>query len=193
MNNENIKLKNRELLSNEWYKLEKVSYDFKNKHGNWEEHVREVLDRGNASAVLLYNTTTKKVLLTKQFRLPTYINGNEDGMLTEVCAGLLDKDNPEDCIRREILEETGYQVNEVKKRFESYMSPGGITEMIHFFTAEYNEDMKINEGGGLEEEQEQIEVLEMDFEEAYAQIASGEMKDAKTIMLLQYAKINNFI
>ena len=111
-------------------------------------------------------------------------------MMIETCAGLLDKDNPEECIRRETEEETGYKISSVEKVFEVYMSPGSVTEIVYFFTAEYSKSMKVNEGGGIEEEQENIEVLELDFEEAYHMIASGDIKDAKTIMLLQYAKIN---
>jgi nudix-type nucleoside diphosphatase (YffH/AdpP family) len=113
--------------------------------------------------------------------------------MIECCAGLLDKDNAEDCIRKETLEETGYQINNVRKLFEAYMSPGAVTEILYFFVAEYNKDMKINEGGGLEHEQEDIEVLELNFEDAYNMISSGDIKDAKTIMLLQYAKINNLV
>jgi nudix-type nucleoside diphosphatase (YffH/AdpP family) len=118
------------------------------------------------------------------------VNGNATGMMIETCAGLLDKDNPEECIRRETEEETGYKISSVEKVFEVYMSPGSVTEIVYFFTAEYSKSMKVNEGGGIEEEQENIEVLELDFEEAYHMIASGDIKDAKTIMLLQYAKIN---
>jgi len=138
----------------------------------------------------LYNKERKTVILTRQFRLPTYINGNESGMLIETCAGLLDTDNAEDCIRRETEEETGYKVSSVKKIFEAYMSPGSVTEVLYFFTAEYSKNMKVNEGGGVDEH-EDIEVMELDFEKAYGQINTGEIKDGKTIMLLQYAKLNN--
>jgi len=142
---------------------------------------------------LLNNKNTKTVILTRQFRLPPYVNGNETGMMIEACAGLLDKDNAEECIRRETEEETGYKISAVKKLFEVYMSPGSVTEIVHFFAAEYTKDMKVNEGGGVAEEQENIEVLEFDFDKAYNMIASAEIKDAKTIMLLQYAKINELI
>ena len=133
------------------------------------------------------------MILTQQFRLPTFINGNDTGMLIEACAGLLDKDNPEDCIRRETEEETGYKVTEVRKIFEAYMSPGSVTEILYFFVAAYSSDMKIHEGGGIEHEQENIEVLEIAFDAAMNMIETGEIKDAKTIMLLQYAKLNNLV
>ena len=193
MKNDKIKIRSTELLSDNWYTLNKVTYDYQKKDGEWETHSREAYDRGNGATILLYNTKNKTVVLTKQFRLPTYINGNDSGILIEACAGLLDENNPEDCIRKETEEETGYRVSKVKKIFEAYMSPGSVTEILHFFVAEYKEDMKVGEGGGLEEEQENIEVLELPFNEAYHMIASGEIKDSKTIMLLQYAKIHNLI
>jgi len=156
-------------------------------------HSRETYDRGNGAAILLYNKQSRTVILTRQFRLPTYVNGNTDGMLIEACAGLLDKDRPEDAIRRETEEETGYKIAEVQKVFEAYMSPGSVTEMLYFFIAEYSSAMKVNEGGGLEEEQENIEVLEMPIEAAMQMIESGHIKDGKTIMLLQYIKLRNIL
>jgi len=141
----------------------------------------------------LYNSENRTVILTRQFRLPTYINGNESGMMIEACAGLLDADNPEDCIKKETEEETGYLVSRVRKIFEAYMSPGSVTEILHFFVAEYTKEMKVSAGGGLADEQENIEVLELDFDEALGMISKGEIKDAKTMMLLQYAKIHNLI
>lgn len=191
--NDKIKITQTELLSDNWYTLNKVTYEYQRKDGNWETHSRESYDRGNGATILLYNSTTKKIILTRQFRLPTYLNGNENGMLIESCAGLLDKDNAEDCIRKETEEETGYRVSKVRKIFESYMSPGSVTEILYFFIAEYDKEMKVNEGGGLEEEQENIEVLELDFDNAFNMIYTGEIKDGKTIMLLQYAKIHNLI
>ena len=188
-----IKIKETELLSDNWYTLNKVTYDYQKKNGEWETHSREAYDRGNGATILLYNKNNKTVILTRQFRLPTFVNGNESGMLIEACAGLLDKDNAEDCIRKETEEETGYKITKVQKIFESYMSPGSVTEILYFFVAAYDNDMKVSEGGGLEEEQENIEVLELDFEEAYNMIYTGEIKDGKTIMLLQYAKIHNLI
>ena len=125
--------------------------------------------------------------------MPTYVNGNEDGMMIEVCAGLLDGDRPEDCIKKEVEEETGYKVENVQKVLEAYMSPGSVTELLYLFIGEYTEDMKIGEGGGVEDESENIEVLEMDFTNALKLIKSGEIKDSKTIMLLHYAQINKLI
>ena len=148
---------------------------------------------GGMATILLYNKAQQTVILTRQFRLPTYINGNDDGMLIETCAGLLDRDNPETAIKRETEEETGYQIKEVKKVFEAYMSPGSVTEILYFFVAEYTKDMKVSTGGGHHDEQENIEVLETDFNEALHMIATGEIKDGKTIMLLQYAQINNLL
>lgn len=188
-----IKITKNELLSDNWYILKKITYDYQKKDGQWETQVREAYDRGNGATILLYNKNNKTVILTRQFRMPTYLNGNESGMMIEACAGLLDKDNAEDCIKKEIEEETGYLVSDVHKIFEVYMSPGSVTEIIHFFIGEYTREMKINDGGGLAHEQENIEVLEYAFDDAYKMIASGEIKDAKTIMLLQYAKIHNLI
>ena len=149
------------LLSDNWYRLHKYRYDYRRPDGEWETQEREAYDRGNGATVLLYNPLQKTVILTRQFRLPTYINGNEDGLLIESCAGLLDQDNAEDCIRREAEEETGYQIDQVQKVFEAYMSPGSVTELVYFFVAEYSETMKISAGGGLAHEQENIEVLEI--------------------------------
>ncbi|MBQ4821942.1 GDP-mannose pyrophosphatase NudK [Aquimarina sp. MMG016] len=191
--NDRIKILKTELLSDNWYTLNKVTYNYQKKDGQWETHSREAYDRGNGATILLYNTKNKKVILTNQFRLPTYVNGNPTGMLIESFAGLLDKDNAQDCIRKETEEETGYKVSKVKKIFESYMSPGSVTEIVYFFVAEYDKEMKVSQGGGLAEEQENIEVIELDFDKAFNMIYTGEIKDGKTIMLLQYAKIHNLI
>jgi GDP-mannose pyrophosphatase NudK len=193
MGNDRINIKTTELLSDNWYKLYKVTYEYRRKDGKWETHSREAYDRGNGATILLYNKAEKTVILTRQFRLPTFVNGNPDGMLIETCAGLLDKDQPEDCIRKETEEETGYKIGEVRKVFDAYMSPGSVTEILHFFIAEYDKEMKVGDGGGLQEEQENIEVLELHFEKAFNMINTGEIKDAKTIMLLQYVKINSLI
>ena len=193
MNNPNVTITNTEILSKNWYILKKVTFDFKKKDGSVITQVREAYDRGNGAVIFLYNKQTKNIILTSQFRLPSYLNNNETGMLIEACAGLLDEDNPEDCIKRETEEETGYKISDVKKIFEAYMSPGSVTEILHFFIAEYSKDMKVNEGGGAEGEEENIEVLELPFNKAYEMIGSGEIKDAKTVMLLQYAKINSLL
>lgn len=190
MNNPKITIQKTELLSDNWYILNKVTYDYQEEDKKVETHIREVYDRGNGAAILLYNPIQKTVILTRQFRLPSYLNGNKTGMMIEVCAGLLDKDHPEQCIIRETEEETGYRITAVKKVMETFMSPGAVTEILYLFVGEYDETMKVHEGGGLDAEQEHIEVMEMPFDEAYAMIATGEIKDAKTVMLLQYAKIN---
>ena len=187
--NPKVKINEVKTLSNNWYTLRKYNFDYQLADESWETQEREAYDRGNGAAILLYNQTQKTVILTRQFRLPTYVNGNASGMLIEACAGLLDEDNPEDCIRRETEEETGYQVQDVEKVMEAYMSPGSVTEILYFFIAAYSKEMKIHEGGGVAEEHENIEVLELPFTEAYGMIQSGEIKDAKTIMLLQYLKL----
>lgn len=193
MPNPKYKIQKTELLSDNWYILNKVTVDYEKKDGSWDTQVREVYDRGNGAAILLYNKAKGTVILTKQFRLPTYLNGNKSGLMIEVCAGLLDEDDPEACIIREAEEETGYRLHSVKKVFEAYMSPGAITEILHYFIAEYDSSMKVSAGGGLANEHEEIDVIEIPFDQAYVMIESGEMKDAKTILLLQYAKIHNLV
>ena len=190
MKNPEIKIIQTELLSDNWYILKKVTFDYQKADDSIITQKREVYDRGNGAAILLYNKENKTIILTRQFRLPTYLNGNQNGMMIEVCAGLLDQDEPEQCIIRETEEETGYRISKVQKIMETYMSPGAITEILYLFIGEYDASMKVSEGGGLDHEQEDIEVIEMPFEKAYNMIATGELKDAKTIMLLQYAKIN---
>ena len=189
----NVQILKSEVLSNNWYVLRKITYEYQKRDGSVLTQAREAYDRGNGATILLYNKTQRTVVLTRQFRLPTFINGNNTGMLIEACAGLLDKDNPEDCIRRETEEETGYKVAEVRKVFEAYMSPGSVTEILYFFVAEYSRSMKVHEGGGVDHEEENIEVLELSFENAMTMIETGEIKDAKTIMLLQYIKLHNIL
>ena len=191
--NDQVKILKTEVLSDNWYTLRKVTYDYLTPGGVWQTQSREAYDRGNGATILLYNQSQKTVILTRQFRLPTFVNGNPTGMLIEACAGLLDKDNAENCIKRETEEETGYKVSEVRKIFEAYMSPGSVTEILYFFVAEYAKDMKVNDGGGVAHEQENIEVLELPLDEALHLVKTGEIKDAKTIMLLQYAKLENLL
>ena len=191
--NSHVKIINREILSSNWYTLRKITYEYLKKDGSWQSQSREAYDRGNGAVILLYNVSLKTVILTRQFRMPTFINGNENGMLIEACAGLLDKDNPEDCIKRETEEETGYKISTVKKVMEVYMSPGSVTEMLHFFIAEYSHAMKVTEGGGIAHEQEEIEVLELPMEQALQMVENGEIKDAKTIMLLQHLRLKNIL
>lgn len=189
MKNGKIKNIKKELLSDNWYTLNKYTYDYQKEDGSWETQEREAYDRGNGAAILLYNCEKGTVILTRQFRMTTYVNGNDSGMLIEACAGLLDNDTPEDAIRREAEEETGYLVRDVHKVFQCYMSPGSVTEIVHFFTGAYNERMKISDGGGADNEAENIEVLEYRFEDALEMISDGKIKDGKTIMLLQYAAL----
>ena len=191
--NPEIEITDTKLLSDNWYVLNKVTFNYKKENEKVESHIREVYDRGNGAGILLYNTAKKTVILTRQFRLPTYLNGNKTGMLIEVCAGLLDQDNAEEAVIRETEEETGYRLNKVQKVIETYMSPGSVTEILYLFVGEYDESMKVSSGGGLDAEQENIEVLEYTFDEAYAMIESGEITDAKTILLLQHAKIKGLI
>jgi len=182
-----------EVLSANWYTLRKITYSYLQQDGSSRTVSREAYDRGNGAVILLYNTVVGKVILTRQFRLPTFINGNATGMLIEACAGLLDNDNPEECIKRETEEETGYRVTDVKKIFEAYMSPGSVTEILHFFIAAYSKTMKIGNGGGLADEEEDIEVLELPINDAMEMINTGEIRDAKTIMLLQYIKLQHIL
>jgi len=191
--NDKINVVTEEILSDNWYTLRKFTFDYKRADGSWERQSREAYDRGNGATILLYNSQKQAVILTKQFRLPTYTNGNTSGMMIEACAGLLDKDNAEDCIKRETEEETGYKIKSVKKIFEAYMSPGSVTEILYFFVAEYSDEMKVGDGGGCETEQENIEVMEIPYSEAIKMVTSGEIKDAKTILLIQYAQINGLL
>lgn len=191
MQTNKIRIVKEEILSDNWYILKRYAYEYPKKDGSIQVQKREVYDRGNGAAILLYNKAARTVILTRQFRLPTFVNGNTTGLLIEACAGLLDQDNPEVAIRREVEEETGYKVDHVRKVFEAYMSPGSVTEILYFFIGEYDSSMKLNEGGGMEHEQEDIEVLEIPFTKAVQMVSTGEIRDAKTIMLLQYAQLQN--
>jgi GDP-mannose pyrophosphatase NudK len=190
---EQVKILKEELLSDNWYRLKKYTYEILKRDGKRQQQTREVYDRGNGAVILLYNKEFKTVILTRQFRLPSFVNGNKEGDLIEACAGLLDQDNPEEAIKRETEEETGYRIKDVRKIFEAYMSPGSVSEILYFFIAEYSQSMKVHKGGGIEHEQEDIEVLEMDFEKALSMIESGGIRDAKTIILLQYIKIKQIL
>ena len=180
------------VLSDNWYVLRKTTFDFQGRDGIWRTMSRETYDRGNGATILLYSTVKKTVVLTRQFRFPAYVN-EHDGLLIETCAGLLDQDDPHTCIRKETEEETGYRIENVRKVFEAFMSPGSVTERLHFFVGEYSDQDKVSEGGGLEAEGEEIEVLELPLDEALAMIDTGEIKDGKTIMLLQYAKLQGLM
>lgn len=179
------------LLSDNYFILRNFTYDLTTGRGEVVRHKREVYDRGDGAAILLYNREKNSVVLTRQFRLATWVNGNTDGMLVEACAGLLDNDAPDVCIRKEAMEETGYRVSEVEKLFQAYMSPGGVTELIHFFAAGYQAQQRENAGGGVDDED--IEVLEITFPEAMRWVQDGRICDAKTIMLLQHAELAGWL
>lgn len=185
--NERIRLLKQETLSDNWYTLRKVTFDYQRKNGVWETQSREAYDRGNGAAILLHNPATDTVVLTRQFRLPTFVNGNPSGMLIEACAGLLDDEQPDVAIIRETEEETGYRLTAVQKVLEAYMSPGSVTERLFFYLAEYSAATERRAGGGIEEEE--IEVLELPLSQALAMLATGEIQDGKTIMLLQYLRL----
>ena len=191
--NDKVKIQKMEILSDNWFVLRKIIFDYQKKNGTWQTQSREAYDRGNGATILLYNKDYGTVILTRQFRLPSFINGNDSGMLIEACAGLLDKDNAEECIKRETEEETGYKISHVRKIFEAYMSPGSVTEMLYFFVAEYSKNMKVHEGGGLEDDEEDIEVLEIPFKQALSMIDTNEIRDGKTIILLQYAQLHGLL
>jgi len=192
MQNEQVRILKEVLLSDNWYTLKKYDYEIL-KNGHWQKQTREVYNRGNGAVILLYNSAQKTVILTRQFRLPSFVNGNEKGFLVEACAGLLDKEKPEEAIKRETEEETGYRIKEVRKIFEAYMSPGSVSEILYFFIAEYSASMKVHQGGGVAQEQEDIEVVEIPFEKSLKMMETGEIRDTKTIMLLQYLKIQGIL
>jgi len=187
-----VRIKHVEVLSDNWYVLRKTTYDYLGRNGQWRELTRENYDRGNGATILLYSKAKQTVVLTRQFRFPAFVNGYDE-LLIETCAGLLDNDDPHTCIRKETQEETGYIIQDVRKVFEAFMSPGSVTERLHFFVGEYFDEDRKHEGGGLEEEGEEIEVLEMSLDQALGMIETGEICDAKTIMLLQYAKLHRLL
>lgn len=187
-----IQIKQVDLLANNWGILKKTILDYRLGDGTWQTLTRETYDRGNGATILLYNHARHTVILTRQFRYPAYANQHH-GMLIEACAGLLDQNQPEDAIRREAEEETGYRITHPQKIFELFMSPGSVTERLTFFVAEYDQSDQIHAGGGLESEGEMIEVLELDFDDALALIEQGEIVDGKTVILLQYAQLHGLL
>lgn len=189
--NNRIQICEEKVLSDNWYVLKKFTFNYQRKNGTWETQSREAYDRGNGATILLYNIAKQTVVLTRQFRLPTYINGNASGMLIEACAGLLDEDQPEVAIKREVEEETGYKIKAVEKVFEAYMSPGSVTERLYFYIAEYTENDRLTDGGGVEEEE--IEVLELPFSKVVQLVQTGEIMDGKTIMLVQYLQLHKMM
>ncbi|PIJ51579.1 GDP-mannose pyrophosphatase NudK [Erwinia sp. OLTSP20] len=179
------------ILSENWFVLRNYTYELENASGDKVRHKREVYDRGDGATILLYNRQKNSVVLTRQFRIATWVNNNPDGMLIETCAGLLDNDSPEACIRKEAMEETGYAIGEVEKLFQLYMSPGGVTEIVHFFAAEYRDGLKKSAGGGVDDEQ--IDVLELSYPDAMARVADGRICDGKTVILLQQAQLRGWL
>jgi nudix-type nucleoside diphosphatase (YffH/AdpP family) len=186
-----IRIKDERVLSDEHYTLKSATFEWRRGDGEWQTQNREIFERGNAAALLPYNLAQRTVVLVRQFRYPAYLNGYDD-LLIEAAAGLLDDETPQVRIRAEAEEETGYRLGHIRKIFEAFMSPGAVTEKIHFFVAEYDPTMKVGSGGGHAAEGEDIEVLELDFEKALAMIGDGRIVDAKTIMLLQYAALHIF-
>jgi nudix-type nucleoside diphosphatase (YffH/AdpP family) len=186
-----IRVKDVRLLSDNHYTLKSTTFEWRRNNGEWQTQHRESYDRGNGATLLPYHLKQRTVVLVRQFRYPAYVNGHDD-LLIEAAAGLLDNASPEDRIRAEAEEETGYRLREVRKVFEAFMSPGSVTEKLHFFVAEYEPSMRVGSGGGIADEGEEIEVLELPIDEALAMIADGRIVDAKTIMLLQYAALNIF-
>lgn len=189
---ERVRVIESRVLSDDWYLLKKTVFEFRRADGSWQRQQRETYDRGNGATLLLYQPDSRRVVLTRQFRFPAFVNGH-DGMMVETPAGLLDQATPEQRIRAEVEEETGYRVGEVRKVFEAFMSPGSVTEKLFFFVAEYDAASKVSTGGGIEAEGEDIEVLELPFDEALAMVRRGDIVDGKTIMLLQYAAMHLFI
>ena len=187
----NINVIKDKILSENWFLLRNMTYELTRSDGSVVRHRRDVYDRGNGATILLYNRHKQTVVLVRQFRIATWINGNEDGMLIETCAGLLDSDEPEECVRKEAIEETGFEVGEVRKLFELFMSPGGVTELIYFFIAEYNDTQRANDGGGVDDED--IEVLELPYHRALEMMANGEIRDGKAVILLQYLQTSGLM
>jgi GDP-mannose pyrophosphatase NudK len=184
-----VEIQDVSVLSDNWYVLRKYTFRYRRHDGTEQVLTREAYDRGNGAAILLYNKARGTVILTRQFRLPAFVNGHPDGMLLEVPAGLLDSDAPAVAIRREVEEETGFRIAKAEEVLSAYMSPGSVTERLHFFVAEYAPADKIAAGGGKEGEGEDIEVVELTLDDALAMVTRGEIADAKTIMLLYHAKV----
>jgi nudix-type nucleoside diphosphatase (YffH/AdpP family) len=187
--NPQVRVVDVELVGSGWHVLRRTTFDYRHRDGSVTREQRETYDRGNGATILLYDADRRTVLLTRQFRYPVYVNDHPDGMLIETAAGLLDDDSPEDAIRREAAEETGVQVGELQHVFDVFMSPGSVTERLHFYAAPYSPESRAGAGGGLAEEGEDIDVLEMPFDDALGMIADGRIADAKTILLLQWAAL----
>ena len=190
VDNPRVRVTAEHLLCDDWGILKKTTFDYLRADGNWQTQSRETYDRGHGAALLLFNPQRRSVVLTRQFRLPVFVSGNHDGNLIEACAGLLDGDDPLTCIQREAEEETGFAVRAPRKLFEAYMSPGSVTEKLHFFMAHYEASDRRNAGGGNAAEGEDIEVMELALDDALVMIQNGSIQDGKTIMLLQHAALH---
>ncbi|HEX3804537.1 MAG TPA: NUDIX domain-containing protein [Solirubrobacteraceae bacterium] len=188
--NPDVVVRDVEITSDGWHVLRRTTYDYRRRDGSWERQQRETYDRGNGATILLYDRGQGTVLLTRQFRFPVYVNDHPDGLLIEAAAGLLDEDDPETAIRREAAEELGVKVGELEHLFDSYMSPGSVTERVHFYAAPYTPADRTHAGGGLVEDGEDIEVLELQFDAALEMAADGRIMDGKTIMLLYWAALH---
>jgi nudix-type nucleoside diphosphatase (YffH/AdpP family) len=188
--NPRVRVKDVEVVSDGWHVLRRNTFDFRDASGEWATQQRETYDRGNGATILLYDVARGTVLLSRQFRFPAYVNGHPDGMLIETAAGLLDDDDPETAIRREASEELGVTLGELEHVFDVFMSPGSVTERVHFYAAPYSAENRTGAGGGLADEGEEIAVLELDFYEALRMTADGRIADGKTIMLLQWAALS---
>ena len=185
--NPDVRVRDVEVLAAAWHVLRRTTLEVRRRDGSWQTQQRETYDRGNGATVLLYDLDRRTVLLARQFRWPVYVNGHPDGMLLETAAGLLDDDDPATAIRREAAEELGVVVGELEPVFEVWMSPGSVTERLHFFAAPYSPASRATGGGGLADEGEDIEVVELDVDDALDRVADGRIADAKTVMLLQWA------
>ena len=188
--NPNVIVRDVELTSAGWHVLRRTTFDYRRNDGHWETQQRETYDRGNGATILLYDLDRRMVLLVRQFRFPAYVSGDPDGMLIETAAGLLDDDDPETAIRREASEELGVEVGPLEHVFDVFMSPGSVTERLHFYAAPFEPADRTGPGGGLHSDGEDIEVLDLDFDEAMAMIGDGRIRDGKTIMLLQWAALS---
>lgn len=187
--NPRVRIREVELLASAWHVLRRTTLDYQHADGSWSRQTRETYDRGNGATVLLYDPARRTVLLTRQFRYPVYVNGHPDGMFVETAAGLLDDDDPETAIRREASEETGVEIGPLEHVFDLFMSPGSVTERLHFYAAVYSGANRTGKGGGLVEEGEEIEIVELGFDDALAEVRTGAIADAKTILLLQWAAL----
>ncbi|MFW6772830.1 NUDIX domain-containing protein [Nocardioides sp. CPCC 205120] len=188
--NDDVVVRDVELLAAGWHVLRRTTFDYRDSRGRWSVQQRETYDRGNGATILLFDPVRRTVLLTRQFRFPVYVNGHPDGRLVETAAGLLDEDDPVTAVRREVAEELGVVVGDVEHVFDLWMSPGSVTERVHFYAAPYGPGDRTGAGGGLEDEGEDIDVLELDFDDALRQVGDGRIADAKTVVLLQWAALS---